>query len=111
MPDGFYCGLLPLDSMNNDPVPTGNKMRQATNALEALWLEACDCTEATGSEDCTAHIKMVEVQNYIQALEQDHRSMQRALEKLSTLGNGELKGNSDGNVIAQRAISSLTLFL
>ena len=44
---------------------------------------------------------------YIAALEADQEKAQAALEKLSRLGNEPHLGNSDGNVIAQKALSSL----
>ena len=46
---------------------------------------------------------------YIAALEADQQKAQAALEELSRLGNEPHLGNSIGNVIAQKALSSLLL--
>lgn len=43
-----------------------------------------------------------------ETLMKEHREMREALENLSKLGNGNQPGNSEGNVIAQKALSSLS---
>ena len=44
----------------------------------------------------------------IEKLQQENKRYREALEKLARLGNGNKYGNSDGNIIAQDALNSLT---
>ena len=44
----------------------------------------------------------------IEKLQQENKRYREALEKLARLGNGDKYGNSDGNIIAQDALNSLT---
>jgi hypothetical protein len=61
----------------------------------------------------TCHRRIAELEacrdDYLRQLEDEIRENQRfreALENLARLGNGEHYGNSDGNVIAQKALEA-----
>ena len=46
-----------------------------------------------------------EINNTIKALKASHRELVEALERLARLGNEPNYGNSDGNIIAQKALA------
>ncbi len=49
-----------------------------------------------------------EVSNLIILISKERDAYKTALEELSMLGNGNIRGNSDGNIIAQKALDDFS---
>ena len=76
-------------------------IKDLANALGDLRVMVARGLCVTSDEVSDAHQALFEA---IDQLEAENARLREALEKLARLGNGNLYGNSDGNMIARAAL-------
>ena len=110
-----YCHT---NDINMEQFLKGNNMSDRAEYLKCYGYVAGEYTnkchtckkEFTGDkraitcEDCATNMALTNIIVVIKILQDANRRYRLALEKLSKLGNEPFLGNSDGNIIAQRAL-------
>jgi hypothetical protein len=98
--DGDVCRDC-LDKHRERILAALNWETKGGDAETARLREELEATEASHSDEEAAHAESLDE---IAAKDAEIERLRAALLVLSKLGNGELPGNSTGNVIAQRAL-------